>query len=94
MLEETGYLTVPLRADRRDDRRAAEVVEGALAIVQGLEPPESAPVAGRMPRAPAKAADRYDPAMARLIDNLDLLSKAARAISSESAGSTMRISPT
>ena len=30
---------------------------------------------GRMPRAAGQGADRYDPAMARLIDNLDLLAK-------------------
>src|SRR5579884_4076151 len=75
-LDETGYLTVPL--DQIADMTGAPqaMVEQALKVVQGLEP------AGVGARSLAeclalqvKAADRYDPAMARLIDNLDLLSK-------------------
>ena len=76
MLDETGYLTVPVRdiADATDEPIAA--VEEALALVQGLEP---AGVGARnlaeCLALQAKSADRYDPAMARLIDNLDLLAK-------------------
>ncbi|MEO7635503.1 MAG: RNA polymerase factor sigma-54, partial [Sphingomicrobium sp.] len=75
-VEETGYLTVAL-ADIADGAGAAlALAEEALAVVQGLEP---AGVAARSLAEclalQAKAADRYDPAMARLIDNLDLLAK-------------------
>ena len=51
-------------------------VERALAIVQDLDPPGvGARNLAECLALQAKAADRYDPAMARLIDNLDLLSK-------------------
>ncbi len=75
-LEETGYLTVTL--DQIAELTGAPVtkVERALALVQGLDP---AGVGARSLTEclalQARAADRYDPAMARLIDNLDLLSK-------------------
>ena len=75
-LEETGYLTVPL--DQIADLSGAPlpVVEEALALVQGLDPPGvGARSLSECLALQAKAADRYDPAMARLIDNLDLLSK-------------------
>jgi RNA polymerase sigma-54 factor len=52
------------------------LIEQALALVQGLEPPGvAARSLAECLALQAKAADRYDPAMARLIDNLDLLSK-------------------
>jgi RNA polymerase sigma-54 factor len=52
------------------------LVEQALGIVQGLDPPGvGARSLAECLALQAKAADRYDPAMARLIDNLDLLSK-------------------
>ena len=76
MLEDTGYLDVPVRdiADATDAPVA--VVEEALAVVQGLDP---AGVGARnlaeCLALQAKANDRYDPAMARLIENLDLLAK-------------------
>jgi RNA polymerase sigma-54 factor len=51
-------------------------VEAAVTIVQGLDPPGvGARSLAECLALQAKAADRYDPAMARLIDNLDLLSK-------------------
>jgi RNA polymerase sigma-54 factor len=51
-------------------------VEKALEIVQELEPPGvGARSLAECLALQARAADRYDPAMARLIDNLDLLSK-------------------
>ncbi len=75
-VEETGYLTVPLAEIAESAGAAVALAEEALAIVQGLEP---AGVAARSLAEclalQAKAADRYDPAMARLIDNLDLLAK-------------------
>ena len=52
------------------------MVEQALALVQDLDPPGvGARILAECLALQAKAADRYDPAMARLIDNLDLLSK-------------------
>jgi RNA polymerase sigma-54 factor len=75
-LDETGYLTVPLDQIAELTGAPLPVLEKALEIVQGLDP---AGVAARSLAEcltlQAKAADRYDPAMARLIDNLDLLSK-------------------
>ena len=73
------------RLSERSGRDIAEatgepigVVEEALALVQDLDP---AGVGARnlaeCLALQAKAADRYDPAMARLIDNLDLLSQRA-----------------
>ncbi|WP_308515019.1 RNA polymerase factor sigma-54 [Sphingomonas flavescens] len=75
-LEETGYLTVPLGeiAELTDAPLAS--VEQALVLLQGLEPAGvGARSLAECLALQAKAADRYDPAMARLIDNLDLLSK-------------------
>ena len=71
-------MTVPLSDIAEAAGAPLAAVEQALAIVQGLEPPGvRRPL--RWPNASrfqAKAADRYDQAMARLIDDLDLLSKA------------------
>ena len=76
MLDETGYLTVSVRDIAELTGAPVHVVEKALALVQDLEP---AGVGARnlseCLALQAKAADRYDPAMARLIDNLDLLAK-------------------
>jgi len=75
-LDETGYLTVPL--DQIADLAGAPLplVERALEIVQDLDPAGvGARSLAECLALQAKAADRYDPAMARLIDNLDLLSK-------------------
>ena len=76
MLEETGYLTVPL-SDIAEERKASRAeVERALAIVQTLDPPGiGARNLAECLALQARAADRYDPAMARLIDNLELLSR-------------------
>src|SRR5437762_6064632 len=75
-LEETGYLTVPL--DQIADLTGAPLglIEQALGLVQGLDPPGvGARSLAECLALQARAADRYDPAKARLIDNLDLLSK-------------------
>ena len=76
MLEDTGYLSVPVRDIAEATEEPVSVVENALALVQDLDP---AGVGARnlaeCLALQAKAADRYDPAMARLIDNLDLLAK-------------------
>jgi len=75
-LEETGYLTVPLDQIAELTGSPVKLVEQALGIVQGLEPAGvGARSLAECLALQAKAADRYDPAMARLIDNLELLSK-------------------
>jgi RNA polymerase sigma-54 factor len=75
-LDETGYLSVPLSDIAEMSGAPLERVEEALAVVQGLDPPGiGARSLAECLALQARAADRYDPAMARLIDNLDLLSK-------------------
>jgi RNA polymerase sigma-54 factor len=75
-IEETGYLTVPLEQIAELTGAPLQLVEKALQLVQGLEPPGvGARSLAECLALQAKSADRYDPAMARLIDNLDLLSK-------------------
>jgi RNA polymerase sigma-54 factor len=75
-LDETGYLTVPLEQVAELTGAPLEKVEAALALVQGLDPPGvGARSLAECLALQAIAADRYDPAMARLIDNLELLSK-------------------
>src|SRR6478672_13278812 len=73
-LEETGYLTVPLDQIAELTGAPLAKVRRALELVQGLEPAGvGARSLAECLALQAKAADRYDPAMARLIDNLDLL---------------------
>jgi RNA polymerase sigma-54 factor len=75
-LDETGYLTVPLEQISELTGAPVGLIEQALQLVQGLDPPGvGARSLAECLALQAKAADRYDPAMARLIDNLDLLSK-------------------
>jgi RNA polymerase sigma-54 factor len=75
-LEETGYLDTPIGVIAEAMGVSVKEAEAALALVQSLDPPG---VAARSLEEcialQAKAADRYDPAMARLIDNLELLSR-------------------
>jgi RNA polymerase sigma-54 factor len=75
-IEETGYLCVPLLDLARRLGVPLGDVERVLAIVQTFDP---AGVAARSLSEclaiQAREADRYDPAMARLIDNLDYLAK-------------------
>ena len=75
-LEETGYLETPLRVIAEECEASLNEAEQALELVQSLDPPG---VAARSLEEcialQARAADRYDPAMARLIANLDLLAK-------------------
>jgi RNA polymerase sigma-54 factor len=76
MVDETGYLSVPVEEIARMAGAQIETVEASLAIVHGLEPAGvGARSLAECLALQAKAADRYDPAMARLIDNLELLSK-------------------
>ncbi|WP_155264882.1 RNA polymerase factor sigma-54 [Sphingomonas segetis] len=75
-LDETGYLTVPLEQIAELTGAPLPLIRGALDVVQGLDPPGvGARSLAECLTLQAKAADRYDPAMARLIDNLELLSK-------------------
>ena len=75
-LDETGYLTIDLEQIADLTGAPVAAVERALEAVQGLEPTGvGARSLAECLALQAKAADRYDPAMARLIDNLDLLSK-------------------
>ena len=75
-LEETGYLTVPLEHIAELTGAPIGKVEQALKLVQGLEPAGvGARSLAECLALQASAADRFDPAMARLIDNLDLLAK-------------------
>ena len=75
-LEETGYLETSLRVIAEAMEVGEADAEEGLALVQSLDPPG---VAARSLEEcialQAKAADRYDPAMARLIANLDLLAR-------------------
>ena len=75
-LEETGYLETPLRVVAEAMEASEREAELALGLVQSLDP---AGIAARSLEEcialQAKAADRYDPAMARLIANLDLLAR-------------------
>ena len=76
MLDETGYLPVSVAEIAQSAGAALPTGERALALVQDLDPPGvGARSLAECLALQAKAADRYDPAMARLIDNLELLSK-------------------
>ena len=75
-LDPNGYLTSPLADIASDAGASASEAEEALRIVQDLDPPGvGARSLSECLALQAKAADRYDPAMARLIENLDLLAK-------------------
>jgi RNA polymerase sigma-54 factor len=75
-LDETGYLTAPLGQIAELTGAPLERVEQALELVQGLDPAGvGARSLAECLALQAKAVDRYDPAMARLIENLELLSK-------------------
>jgi RNA polymerase sigma-54 factor len=75
-IDETGYLTIPLEQIAELSGAPLDQVENALMLVQDLDPPGvGARSLSECLALQAKAADRYDPAMARLIDNLELLSK-------------------
>ena len=75
-LDETGYLTVGLEQIADFTGAPLALVEQVLEVVQGLDPPGvGARSLAECLALQARAADRYDPAMARLIENLDLLSK-------------------
>jgi RNA polymerase sigma-54 factor len=75
-LEETGYLDTPLKLIAEECEASVKEAEDALALVQSLDPPGiAARTLEECIALQAKAVDRFDPAMARLIANLDLLAK-------------------
>jgi RNA polymerase sigma-54 factor len=75
-LDQNGYLTAPLAQIAGDTGSSIQEAEDALKLVQELDPPGvGARDLAECLAIQAKAADRYDPAMARLIDNLALLAK-------------------
>jgi RNA polymerase sigma-54 factor len=75
-LEETGYLDTPLRTIAEGLDVGLDEAEQALALVQSLDPPGiAARSLDECIALQARAADRYDPAMARLIANLELLAR-------------------
>ncbi|MFN6934084.1 MAG: RNA polymerase factor sigma-54 [Tsuneonella sp.] len=75
-LDEAGYLTVPLSEVAQSLGVPASEAERALAIVQSLDPTGvGARNLAECIALQAREADRYDPCMARLIDNLDLVAR-------------------
>ncbi len=75
-LDEAGYLPVSIEDIGRDLGVTLEDAAGALAVVQSLEPTGvGATSLADCIALQAREADRYDPAMARMIDNLDLVAR-------------------
>jgi RNA polymerase sigma-54 factor len=75
-IEETGYFTGSLLDIARRLGVPLAEVERVLAVVQSFDPAGvGARSLAECLALQAKEADRYDPAMARLIDNLDYLAK-------------------
>lgn len=73
-LDEAGYLTTELRFIAEELGIPLADVEGALAKVQTLDPTGiGARSLAECIALQAREADRFDPCMARLIDNLDLV---------------------
>ncbi len=76
LIDETGYLTVPLADIAEDHGVTRAEAERELAIVHDLDPPGiGARNLSECLALQARAADRYDPAMERMIDNLELLAR-------------------
>ena len=74
LLDEAGYLDTDLREIAAELDVALYEVEDALELVQSLDPTGvGARNLGECLTLQAKEANRYDPCMARLLDNLDLL---------------------
>ena len=76
LIDEAGYLTAPLRQVADDLAVPLAEVEAALAIVHTLDPTGvGARSLSECIALQAREADRYDPAMARLIDNLEMIAR-------------------
>ncbi|UIP07090.1 RNA polymerase factor sigma-54 [Erythrobacter sp. SDW2] len=74
LLDEAGYLDTDLREIAAELDVALYEVEDALELVQSLDPTGvGARNLGECLALQAKEANRYDPCMARMLDNLDLL---------------------
>ena len=74
LLDEAGYLDTDLREIAAELDVALHEVEDALELVQSLDPTGvGARNLGECLALQAKEANRYDPCMARMLDNLDLL---------------------
>ncbi len=75
-LDEAGYLAIPLSEVAETLGLGAAEVASALGLVQSLDPTGvGARSLAECLELQAKEADRYDPCMARLIDNLDLVAR-------------------
>ena len=75
-LDEAGYLPLPLSEIAGELDIPQAEAEAALALVQTLDPTGvGARSLAECIALQAREADRYDPAMARLIDNLDLVAR-------------------
>lgn len=75
-LEETGYFETPLTTVAEAVGVELKQAEAGLALVQSFDPPGiAARNLAECLALQARAADRHDPAMARLISNLDLLAR-------------------
>ena len=76
LLDEAGYLAAPLREIAGELGATIAEVEAALELVQSLDPTGvGARSLSECLALQAQEADRYDPCMARLLDNLELLAK-------------------
>src|SRR5690606_4895835 len=76
LLDEAGYLPTPLREVAGVLGVPLARVEEALTLVQSLDPTGvGARTLSECLALQAQDADRYDPCMARLIDNLDLVAR-------------------
>ncbi len=75
-IDEAGYLTVPLLDLANRLGTSLSRVEHVLSLIQTLDPTGvGARDLAECIALQAREADRYDPCMARLIDNLDLLAR-------------------
>ena len=76
LLDEAGYLHASLREVAGDLGVSLACVEEALAVVQSLDPTGvGARTLSECLALQAREADRYDPCMERLIDNLELVAR-------------------
>lgn len=77
-IDETGYLEAEPADIARQLGVGGAAVEAVLAVIQGFDPSGvGARSLSECLAIQAREADRYDPAMARLIDNLDLVARGA-----------------
>ncbi|WP_298193007.1 RNA polymerase factor sigma-54 [Novosphingobium sp.] len=75
-IDEAGYLTTTLEDAREALGLPQTAMQAALGLVQSLDPTGvGARCLSECIALQAREADRYDPCMARLIDNLDLLAR-------------------